>query len=136
MDFSRMIANAAKATSLLKALANKHRLIILCHVAGGEKSVGELEELLGMRQPHLSQHLARLRRDELVKTRRDSRTIYYELDEGSVAAEVVQLLYQFYCAPRGAKGQKRRVKNLARQIGAGPTRATAATARTRAARGR
>jgi ArsR family transcriptional regulator len=136
MDFSRMIANAAKATSLLKALANKHRLIILCHVAGGEKSVGELEELLAMRQPHLSQHLARLRRDALVKTRRDSRTIYYELDESSVAGEVVQLLYQFYCAPRGAKRQNRRVKSLVRQVGAGRPRATASTAHTRVARGR
>jgi DNA-binding transcriptional ArsR family regulator len=126
MDLSRMIANAAKATSLLKALANKHRLIILCHVAGGEKSVGELEELLGMRQAHLSQHLARLRRDDLVKTRRDSRTIYYEL-ESSVAGEIVHLLYQFYCAPRRAKGRK--IRSLARQTRTGRPRAAAAGSR-------
>jgi DNA-binding transcriptional ArsR family regulator len=135
MDLSRMIGNAAKATSLLKALANKHRLIILCHVAGGEKSVGELEELLGMRQPHLSQHLARLRRDHLVRTRRDSRTIYYELEESNVAGEIVHLLYQFYCAPRGAKRQKRRVESSTRSRNA-PRRVAAAASRPRVMRPR
>jgi len=109
MDLSRMTANAAKATSLLKALANKHRLVILCHLAAGEKSVGELEELLAMRQPHLSQHLARLRRDNLVKTRRNSRTIFYELGS-CVAADIVHLLYQSYCAPRAAKRISGRTK--------------------------
>src|SRR5579864_3178058 len=104
MDLARMTTNAGKATSLLKALANKHRLIILCHLAGGERSVGELEELLEMRQPHLSQHLARLRRDDLVRTRRDSRTIYYELGS-CVAAEIVHLLYQSFCAPRRQNGR-------------------------------
>jgi DNA-binding transcriptional ArsR family regulator len=109
MNLSRMTANAAKATSLLKALANKHRLVILCHLAGGEKSVGELEELLAMRQPHLSQHLARLRRDELVKTRRASRTIFYGLGS-RVAGEIVHLLYQSYCAPRAAKRMSGRTR--------------------------
>ncbi|HEV2548832.1 MAG TPA: metalloregulator ArsR/SmtB family transcription factor [Stellaceae bacterium] len=131
-----MIGNAAKATSLLKALANKHRLIILCHVAGGEKSVGELEELLGMRQPHLSQHLARLRRDHLVRTRRDSRTIYYELEASNVAGEIVHLLYQFYCAPRGVKRQKRRVESSTRRTRNAPRRVAAAAYRPRVMRPR
>ena len=101
MNATRMQARAAGATALLKALANSHRLIILCHLAEGEKSVGELEALLGMRQPHLSQHLARLRRDALVGTRRDSRTIYYRLGSAA-AAKMIRLLYALYCSPRRA----------------------------------
>ncbi len=102
MTAVKMKANAASATALLKGLANQHRLIILCHLADGERSVGELEALLGMRQPHLSQHLARLRRDALVATRRDSRTIYYRLGS-SAAARVIRTLYELYCAPVGKK---------------------------------
>lgn len=101
MNLSKMTASATKATALLKALANKHRLIILCYLSDSEKSVGELEELLDMRQPHLSQHLARLRHDGLVKTRRDSRTIYYAI-ESRAAARVIGLLYDLYCAPARA----------------------------------
>lgn len=110
MNLSKMKASAANATALLKALANKHRLIILCHLTDGEKSVGELEELLDMRQPHLSQHLARLRRDGLVRTRRDSRTIYYEL-EGCAAAQVIGLLYDLYCAQARARRPARPAKD-------------------------
>ena len=98
MNIVKMKARAAGATALLKGLANQHRLIILCHLASEEKSVGELEKLLGMRQPHLSQHLARLRRDGLVATRRNSRTIHYRLGS-SAAAQVIRLLYEIYCAP-------------------------------------
>lgn len=107
MNAAKMEASAAGATALLKALANPHRLIILCHLADGEKSVGELETLLGMRQPHLSQHLARLRRDALVGTRRDSRTIYYRLGSGA-AAKVIRLLYALYCSPAKTGAAARR----------------------------
>ena len=80
-----------------KSLCNEHRLLILCSLAEGEKSVGEIERLLEMRQPHLSQHLMRLREDGLVKTRRVSRTVYYRL--GSEPAErVIGLLYELFCA--------------------------------------
>jgi len=119
MNLSKMKASATNATALLKALANKHRLIILCHLADGEKSVGELEELLDMRQPHLSQHLARLRRDGLVRTRRDSRTIYYEL-ESCAAAQVIGLLYDLYCAQAGAGRSARRAKGRNRAATARP----------------
>jgi ArsR family transcriptional regulator, virulence genes transcriptional regulator len=121
MNATKMQASAAGATALLKALANPHRLIILCHLAMGEKSVGELEELLGMRQPHLSQHLARLRRDELVVTRRDSRTIHYRLGSAA-AAKVIRLLYTLYCRPPSAAGRARPRRN-------GRARAAAAAAR-------
>ena len=92
MNVVKMKSGASHATALLKGLANQHRLIILCHLTKGEKSVGELEALLDMRQPHLSQHLARLRREALVETRRASRTIYYRLSS-SAAAQVIRLLY-------------------------------------------
>lgn len=110
MNAIKMQASAASATALLKALANPHRLIILCHLAMGEKSVGELEELLGMRQPHLSQHLARLRHDALVATRRDSRTIHYRL-RSAAAAKVIRLLYTLYCRPASAAGRARPRRN-------------------------
>ncbi len=103
MKAVKMKASAASATALLKGLANQHRLIILCHLADGERSVSELEALLGMRQPHLSQHLARLRRDALVATRRDSRTIYYRLGS-SAAARVIRLLYDLYCGNTSPAG--------------------------------
>jgi len=109
MNAAKMKSSAVRATTLLKGLANEHRLLILCHLANGEKSVSELETLLRMRQPHLSQHLARLRRDALVTTRRDSRSIYYRLGS-SAAAKVIRLLYDLYCSRSGtaARGQVRK----------------------------
>jgi ArsR family transcriptional regulator, virulence genes transcriptional regulator len=102
MKISEIERNAQSAAAFLKALANPHRLLVLCHLTEGERSVGALEALLGLRQPHLSQHLARLRRDRLVKTRRDSRTIYYSL--GSREAErLIGLLYEMFCAAPGVE---------------------------------
>jgi ArsR family transcriptional regulator, virulence genes transcriptional regulator len=98
MDLSaaEMERTAAVAADFLKSLANRHRLLVLCHLCEGEKSVGELERLLGVRQPHLSQQLARLREDGLVATRRDARTIYYRL--GSPEAErLVGVLHELFC---------------------------------------
>ena len=135
MNTAKMKASAAAATALLKALANPHRLIILCHLANGEQSVGELEALLGVRQPHLSQHLARLRRDALVRTRRNSRTIYYRLNS-SAAAQVLRLLYELYCsrrtARRGAGGSKAGGGKSARSVRGGRAAIATAAARRRA----
>jgi DNA-binding transcriptional ArsR family regulator len=82
----------------MKALANPHRLMILCELHKGERSVGALERAVGLRQSPLSQHLAKLRRDGLVKTRRESQTIYYRLASPKVS-EVIALLYRLYCVP-------------------------------------
>jgi len=87
---------AEEATAFLKTLANENRLMVLCHLAQGEKSVTELESLLGIRQPNLSQQLARLRAEGLVKTRRDAKSVYYSLDSGEVML-VMQLLYRLFC---------------------------------------
>ena len=92
-----MAANALRASGLLKTLANSHRLLILCHLAEGERSVSELEQLLKLRQPTLSQQLARLREDALVETRRSGKMIYYRLASND-ARRVIELLYELFCA--------------------------------------
>jgi ArsR family transcriptional regulator len=96
-DPNAMAANALRASELLKVLANPHRLLILCHLAEGELSVGELEQLLKLRQPTLSQQLARLREDRLVDTRRAGKMIYYRL-ASTDARRLIQLLYELFCA--------------------------------------
>lgn len=88
--------NARRASALLKAMSNQHRLMILCQLVPGEKSVGELEGIIGLSQSALSQHLARLRRDQIVKTRRVAQTIYYSL-AGEEASAVIETLYGIYC---------------------------------------
>jgi ArsR family transcriptional regulator, virulence genes transcriptional regulator len=98
MEIELMQQQADKAADLLKALANQHRLLVLCQLVTGEKSVGELEQQLGLRQPHLSQHLTRLREEGLVNTRRESRQIFYSLASPE-AAEVLNVLYTLYCKP-------------------------------------
>jgi ArsR family transcriptional regulator, virulence genes transcriptional regulator len=88
--------SARRASALLKAMGNPHRLMILCQIVHGERSVGELERIVGLSQSALSQHLARLRRDRLVKTRRSAQTIYYSL-AGEEASRVLETLYELYC---------------------------------------
>jgi DNA-binding transcriptional ArsR family regulator len=105
MDVKRLSASARKATALLKAMANEKRLMILCHLASGERSVGSLESVVDLSQSALSQHLARLRADGLVRTRREGQTIHYSL-AGDEAPAVMATLYGLYCAP--AKPAKRR----------------------------
>lgn len=78
-DAGIILRNADAATRLLKAIANQHRLIILSRLAEREYSVGELEQVIGLSQSALSQHLARLRRDKLVSTRRQAQMIFYSL---------------------------------------------------------
>ena len=84
MDLKKLEEHSEKATSLLKALANEKRLLIVCTLSAGEKNVGELEEVIGLSQSALSQHLARLRRDGIVETRREAQTIYYSLKDAAV----------------------------------------------------
>jgi DNA-binding transcriptional ArsR family regulator len=87
--------NYEHASQLLKAMSNPHRLLVLCHLARGEKCVGELEAIVGLSQSALSQHLARLRHDGVVKTRRDAQTIYYSL-QGDEAMTILESLAGLY----------------------------------------
>lgn len=92
-----MEQQVARAAGLMKALSNRHRLLVLCELEGGEEvSVGALCERIGISQSALSQHLARLRRDGLVVTRREKQTIHYRLAEGPVS-RLLALLYDIYC---------------------------------------
>jgi DNA-binding transcriptional ArsR family regulator len=95
-DMAKLQGNAARACNLLKAMANPARLMVLCQIAHGEKSVGELERTVGLSQSGLSQHLAVLRSKKLVTTRRDAQTIYYSLASAEAAA-VMGTLYEIYC---------------------------------------
>ena len=99
MPIKKMERHLDDASSLLKAMSNTHRLTVLCHLAIGEKCVGELEDIVGLSQSALSQHLARLRRDGLVKTRRQAQTIYYSL-AGDDALVVINSLVGLYDAPK------------------------------------
>lgn len=92
-----MVENAALACTTLKAMAHESRLLILCLLANGEKSVLELEQRLSLRQPAVSQQLARLRADNLVTTRRDGKTVYYALGNEQVRS-IIRLIYALYCA--------------------------------------
>ena len=93
-----MLTSAGEAEELLKALANRHRLTILCQLIDGERSVGELAEFLSLRDSTASQHLALLRKDGLVSTRRDGQTIWYAI-ASAPARKLLETLYQIYCAP-------------------------------------
>ena len=101
MELEKLKESARRASALLKAMSNEHRLMILCQLLPGEKSVGELERIIGLSQSALSQHLARLRRDDLVCTRRQAQTIFYSL-AGAEASAVINTLYTLYCKPEGA----------------------------------
>jgi DNA-binding transcriptional ArsR family regulator len=99
-------SRALRASGLLKAMSNPVRLLVLCQLAEGEKSVGELEGVVDVSQSALSQHLGLLRHRGLVKFRRDGQTLYYSL-AGPQAATLLAALYQIYCA-KAAKPTRRR----------------------------
>jgi DNA-binding transcriptional ArsR family regulator len=82
----------------MKLLGHPHRLMILCELNQGERSVGELSERVGIRQSPLSQHLARMRHEGVVDSRREAQTVYYRL-AGTEAAAVISVLYKLYCSP-------------------------------------
>ena len=98
MDPAQMRANAGRASELMRALANENRLMILCQLVPGERSVGDLAEALDLRQAAVSQQLALLRKDGLVAPRRDGQTVYYAL-AGDAARRVLDVLYELFCAP-------------------------------------
>ncbi len=91
-----MAGSACEAAAYLKTLAHEGRLMILCHLGAGEKSVGELESLLGIRQAAVSQMLARLREEGLVATRREGKTIFYSLSDSNTE-QVIGMLYSLFC---------------------------------------
>ncbi|MFY8093816.1 MAG: ArsR/SmtB family transcription factor [Niveispirillum sp.] len=95
-----MQANADRAVELLKSLGNRSRLMILCQLLQGERSVGDLAQRIGMRDTAVSQQLALLRKDGLVRARREGQTIWYALASAE-AERVILTLYQVYCADPG-----------------------------------
>lgn len=94
---ARLRGSAVRVTDLLKAMANPSRLMILCQLAEGEKSVGEMESVIGLSQSGLSQHLAVLRRKRIVATRREAQSIHYSLASKEVE-EIMAALYRVFCA--------------------------------------
>ncbi len=95
-NIEALIPQAAEAEAFLKALASRHRLMILCQLHAGERSVGQLQDVTGLKQSSLSQHLARLRTDNLVETRRDGQTIFYSLADKRVS-RTIRLLRDLFC---------------------------------------
>mgnify|MGYP005629690301 FL=1 len=95
-DMDKMATNAMEASNFLKAISHEGRLMILCHLASGEKSVTELEELLSARQAAVSQQLSRLRLEGLVSPRRDGKTIYYRLTDDR-PKKIMEVVYDLFC---------------------------------------
>ena len=116
MDISKLQDNASRASVLLKTMANEWRLLILCHLAEKERSVSELEKLIGLNQSALSQHLAILRREQLVKTRREAQSIYYSLASDE-AAQIMGTLYNLYCSTPNLAAKAARNANSQRPEG-------------------
>lgn len=99
MNVEDLKSHATEVAGLMKILANSHRLLILCELHKGECNVGQLQRAVGLSQSALSQHLARLRAENLVAVRRDAQTIHYSLTDPNVR-DVMALLYRLYCEPR------------------------------------
>lgn len=95
-DLDKMMKNAQSASNFLKAISHEGRLMILCHLATGEKSVTELEELLSARQAAVSQQLSRLRLEGLVVPRRDGKTIFYSLADDR-PTRILDIVYDLFC---------------------------------------
>jgi DNA-binding transcriptional ArsR family regulator len=96
LDYDAMQRNAGDAVSLLKGLANESRLMIMCVLSEGEISVGDLNKRIKLSQSALSQHLAVLREQDLVQTRRESQTIFYRLRD-TAAMNIIAMLHETYC---------------------------------------
>lgn len=96
-EIDRMVENATRASNFLKAIGHEGRLMILCHLTTGEKSVTELERLLSARQAAVSQQLSRLRLEGLVTPRRDGKTIYYSLTDDR-PRKIMELVYELFCS--------------------------------------
>jgi len=96
MDLYKMRESAQRASEMMKLLGHPHRLMILCELKMEEKSVGELSKIIGISQSLVSQHLARMRHENVVRSRRDAQVVYYSLKEGE-AALLISTLYEIYC---------------------------------------
>ena len=96
LELDQMENAAERASKLMKTLGHRDRLMVLCQLANGEKSVGQIADVLSLQQSPLSQHLARMRKEGLVKTRRESQNIYYSLAQQDVI-KVIAVLYELYC---------------------------------------
>jgi DNA-binding transcriptional ArsR family regulator len=99
LDINMMLANARQASEFLKALSHEVRLLILCFLIEGEKSVSEIEKMLKLRQPAVSQQLARLRADGLVEARRNGKNIYYSLARTEIR-DIIGVLHDAFCRTR------------------------------------
>jgi DNA-binding transcriptional ArsR family regulator len=99
LDLEKMKTSAGQACRLMKVLSNPDRLTLLCQLSQGEKRVGELEEILGIVQPTLSQQLTVLRDEELVSTRREGKNIYYQIASPQALA-VMKVLFDQFCEPQ------------------------------------
>lgn len=97
MDLKKMQSSASEVSDLLKLLGHPDRLMVLCQLKFGEQSVGELSRNLGVKQSPLSQHLARMRHEGVVASRRDAQTMYYSITDKKIA-QVIGVLYDLYCA--------------------------------------
>ena len=104
LDLDTMKASASRACRLMKVLSNPDRLMLLCQLSQGEKRVGELEEILGIVQPTLSQQLTVLRDEELVSTRRDGKNIYYQI-ASTQALAVMTVLYDQFCGQQAGEAE-------------------------------
>jgi DNA-binding transcriptional ArsR family regulator len=102
LDLEKMKTAASSACRLMKVLSNPDRLMLLCQLSQGEKRVGELEEILGIVQPTLSQQLTVLRDEELVSTRRDGKNIYYQIASPQALA-VMNVLFDQFCGPQAGE---------------------------------
>jgi ArsR family transcriptional regulator, virulence genes transcriptional regulator len=109
IETGRMQAAADAASDLLKALANRHRLLILCQLIGRERAVGELAAFLGIRDSTVSQHLALMRREGLVAARRDGQTIWYSISSAPARA-LLETLYRVYCGRSETASQTKPAK--------------------------
>ncbi len=98
-ELADMMGNIRDATSFLKALAHEGRMMMLCYLSDGEKTVTDFEQLLSMRQPAVSQQLMRLRSDGLVNARREGKAIYYSIADPRVA-RIVETLHEMFCADK------------------------------------
>lgn len=101
-QLEELMKNARAASDFLKALSHENRLLLLCLLCEKERSVGELESILALRQPTVSQQLARLRYDDLVTTRRDGKTIYYSIANDDIK-RFVAVIYDMFCTARKDK---------------------------------
>ncbi|KAB2940001.1 MAG: metalloregulator ArsR/SmtB family transcription factor [Hyphomicrobium sp.] len=108
MNIQELEANCDDAAELLRALANPHRLLILCELTDGERSVSELEAVVPLSQSALSQHLAKLREGKFVATRRDAQSIYYSLADARVA-RLIGLLHELFCTASKPRARGRSI---------------------------